>query len=125
MLILLKIMFISRSLPIMEKEVMTFGPQYSLPCPPRDCCCVISGPVWSTIWGCNVTQLVLHQDQDVRLSNLTEKLYLTEQSQYHSIRFTLFIFPTTPTLTSSISIVHISTHLITINLRFLAPDIYF
>ena len=128
MLILLKIMFISRSLPIMEKEVMTFGPQYSLPCPPRDCCCVRYRAVWSSgvqyvaLMLLSVTQL--DPGQDVRLSNLTEKLYLTEQSQYHSIRFTLFIFPTTPTLTSSISIVHISTHLITINLRFLPRYLY-
>ena len=121
-------MFISRSLPIMEKEVMTFGPQYSLPCPPRDCCCVRYRAVWSSgvqyvaLMLLSVTQL--DPGQDVRLSNLTEKLYLTEQSQYHSIRFTLFIFPTTPTLTSSISIVHISTHLITINLRFLPRYLY-
>ena len=59
---------------------MTFGPQCS---PPQDCCCVISRAVWSTICVCYVTQLVLRQD--VRLSNLTEKLYLTEQSQYTAL----------------------------------------
>ena len=53
--------------------------------PPLDCCSVRSRAVQRLGSGgehnmcCNVTQLVIQQD--VRLSNLTEKLYLTEQSQ--------------------------------------------